>query len=204
MRDPVKPSSLSAITDHSWLTTAALLALGAVLAWHLPGLMLDWQPGLVCLQPWRAFTAVFVHYSLPHLAGNLLATALVAAYGWAAHAPRHITTSWWLSWPLMHLALLGQPALQHYGGLSGLMHAGVACVNVGLIFSGKRGQTIVGAIMHVMLSLKIMSETPWLSAVQMSPDWDIPIAPIAHLTGFALGMACAVLMECWVRWGRSD
>jgi membrane associated rhomboid family serine protease len=194
MRDPVV-----ARIDPSWPTTCALLALGAVLAWWVPSLVLDWQPGLVWLQPWRAFTAVFVHYSLPHLAGNLLATALVAAYGWAARAPRRITISWWLSWPLMHLALLAQPALQHYGGLSGLMHAGVACVNMGLIFSGTRGKAVVGAIMHLMLSLKIMGETPWLGAIQTSPDWDIPIAPIAHLTGFALGMVCAVLMECGLR-----
>jgi membrane associated rhomboid family serine protease len=184
-------------TQHSWPIAAAVLVLGAALAWGVPSTVLDWQPGLVWLQPWRWWTAVFVHYSVPHLVGNLLATALVGAYGWAARVPLRVSVSWCLAWPLMHLALLTQPGLLHYGGLSGLMHAGVACVNMALMLSGRRAQVLVGAIMHGMLSLKIISETPWLSAVQSSPDWDIPIASIAHLTGFMVGMVCSGWVECW-------
>ena len=43
--------------------------------------LFDWQPGRGLREPWRAFTAAGVHRSLPHLAGNLLATGLVAWLG---------------------------------------------------------------------------------------------------------------------------
>jgi membrane associated rhomboid family serine protease len=169
--------------------------LGAVLGALLPGLALDWQPGLAWQQPWRWWSNVFVHYSTPHLAGNLLATALVGGYGWAAQVGRRCTAAWLLSWPLMHLVLLTQAQLLHYGGLSGLMHAGVACVNVCLIVQGTRGPKVVGAIMQFMLAMKIWSETPLQGAIQHSPDWDIPIAPVAHLSGFVIGTLLALAVE---------
>ena len=46
-----------------WLSLSALLAGGSVLAYGLPAAMLDWQPALVWREPWRAWTAVFVHWS---------------------------------------------------------------------------------------------------------------------------------------------
>ena len=169
--------------------------MGALAAIAAPALTLDWQPALAWRQPWRWWSAVFVHYSLPHLAGNLLATALVAAYGWAAQVPSRVTAAWFIAWPLMHLALIRQEALQHYGGLSGLMHAGVAAVNAYLVVSGVRGQKVIGGIVLFMLIMKVVTETPWRGAVQHSPDWDIPIAPIAHLTGLVAGLVCGVLIE---------
>jgi membrane associated rhomboid family serine protease len=175
--------------------------LGAVLAAGLPALALDWQPALAWHQPWRWWTCVFVHYSAPHLAGNLLATALVAGYGWAAQVSGRVTLIWLLTWPLMHLVLLGQGELLHYGGLSGLMHAGVACVNVYLMVQGGKAQKWVGGAMQFMLSVKIWSEAPLESAVQHSPDWDIPIAPVAHLSGFLIGTLLALVIE--LQWRRS-
>jgi membrane associated rhomboid family serine protease len=159
-------------------------------------LWLDWQPQQAFTQPWRCLSAVFLHYSGAHLAGNLLACALVAGYGWAAQVPTRVTLAWCLAWPLMHLSLLSQPTLKHYAGLSGLMHAGVACVNVYLILGDTpRSQKIIGAIMQVMLWMKVLSETPWVAAVQYSADWRIPIAPIGHLMGLAVGTLCAVGVE---------
>ncbi len=174
-----------------WLGLAALLMLGALAATALPWLVLDWQPTKAWQQPWRWWTCVWVHYSWAHLAGNLLAAALVGAYGWAAQVPSRCTWAWLMSWPLMHLALLAQPELQHYGGLSGLMHAGVACVNVFLMAARAWGQRGVGALMHFMLCMKVLSEKPWVGAVQQSSDWDIAIAPVAHFSGLAMGTLCA-------------
>jgi hypothetical protein len=127
----------------------------------------------------------------------LLAVFLVAGYGWAARVPGRSSWAWMVSWPLMHLALLAQPGLLHYGGLSGLMHAGVACVNVFLMVAGTRGQRVVGVIMHFMLCMKVVSETPWAGAVQQSADWDILVAPVAHLTGLVVGTSCALVFEWW-------
>ena len=48
---------------------------------------LDWQPGRARAEPWRAFSAVAVHYSGLHLAANLAGTVLVAALGRVARLP---------------------------------------------------------------------------------------------------------------------
>jgi rhomboid family GlyGly-CTERM serine protease len=174
---------------------AAGLVAATLAARWVPPLAIDWQPALAWQQPWRWWSAAFVHYSPSHLAGNLLATALVGAYGWAAQLPSRAAVAWLAAWPLMHLALLGQPELQHYGGLSGLMHAGVAVANVHLVWGGNRAQRLIGGLGSALLVAKVVGETPWRSAIQHSPDWDIPIAPVAHLSGLVAGLVCGVLGE---------
>ena len=96
---------------QAWLALAALLAAASVLAWWLPAAWLDWQPALAAPQPWRAWTAVTVHWSEQHLLANLGAALAVAAFGWAARLPVRATLAWALAWPLTHAALLVQPAL---------------------------------------------------------------------------------------------
>jgi len=179
----------------AWCALAALLVAGTLLAQAVPATAIDWQPGLAWRQPWRWWSAAFVHYSPAHLAGNLLATVLVGAYGWAARAPLAMALAWWVAWPLTHLALAGQADLPHYGGLSGLMHAGVAIVNVHLLANGQRAQRFIGGWGAVLLVAKVVSETPWRGGIQHSPDWDIAIAPVAHLSGLLAGLACGVVGE---------
>ena len=82
----------------AWLGLAALLAVAALGGALFPASALDWQPALAVREPWRAFTAVAVHYSPRHLGVNLAGTALVAALGWAARVPAsmaaaHLTLS---------------------------------------------------------------------------------------------------------------
>ena len=59
---------------------------------------------------------------------NMLGLVVVAVLGRVAQVPAVVALAWLVSWPLLHLALLMQPALAHYGGLSGVLHAGVAVV----------------------------------------------------------------------------
>ena len=108
-----------------WWAVCLLAAGGAVLAWFADPAALRWQPGLASGQPWRAITAAWVHLSPRHLAGNLVGAALVAWLGTVAGCGGRAALAWLLAWPLTHAALLLQPGLPAYGGLSGLMHAGV-------------------------------------------------------------------------------
>ena len=153
---------------------------------------LDWQPALALRQPWRVITAAWVHLSGQHLVGNLVGAVLVAAYGQAAGCGRRAALAWALAWPLSHAALLLQPALLHYGGLSGLMHAGVAVASWQLL-RGDRGQRrAVGAAVLAMLALKLLLEAPWQGGpLRHEPGWDIAIAPLAHTTGALAGLLCA-------------
>jgi hypothetical protein len=187
----------AAAPGRLWLALSAALAAGALLAWSAPTAWLDWQPGLVWQQPWRWWTAAGVHWSERHLAGNLAATALVAAYGWAARAPAPVAGAWFLAWPLTHLGLLLQPTLAHYGGLSGVLHAGVAAVSWWLAWAGSGQRRVVGLLMLAGLAAKLVLEAPWGDPLRHSAGWDIALAPLGHATGSLAGLLCTGLALLW-------
>ncbi|MBL8349940.1 MAG: rhombosortase [Burkholderiaceae bacterium] len=174
-----------------WLIVAALAAAGALPAWFADPAALDWQPGRWPAQPWRAVTAAWVHLSALHLGANLVGAALVAALGEVAGCGRRAALAWALAWPLTHLALALQPALQHYGGLSGLMHAGVAVAAWQLLRAERGRRRAVGAALLAGMTIKLLLEAPWLGPLRQVPGWDIPIAPLAHTSGALAGLLCA-------------
>lgn len=179
-----------------WPAFAALLCLLALLGTQIPQTYIDWQPSLALTNPWRAFTAIAVHYSHLHLTANLAGAALVAALGFAARVPTASTIAWAAAWPLTQIGLLSKPELLHYGGLSGVLHAGVAVVAVHLIAAGATAQRWVGGALLIGLCAKVLNESPWGPALRHPPGWDIAIAPLAHATGLVAGLGCAVIAEC--------
>ena len=179
--------------SHAWLGLTALLMGGAVLALALPAARLDWQPELALQQPWRAWSAAFVHWSDLHLGTNLLAAAVVGAFGWAAPVPRAQAWAWAAAWPLTHLGLWLKPELAHYGGLSGVLHGGVAIVCLWLLVHARGARRAIGAAITAGLVIKLASESPWGPALQRSAEWDIAVAPLAHATGAAAGLLCGAL-----------
>lgn len=194
-------SALESVGARAWVRLTAVLMLGSVVAWWLPAAMLDWQPELAWQQPWRAFTAAWVHWSPAHLGVNLLAAAVVGAFGWAARVPKAQAWAWLMAWPLTHLGLLIQPELAHYGGLSGVLHAGVALVCLSLLATGPRARRVVGAAVAVGLLIKLVSERPFGPALQNWPGWDIALAPLAHTSGAVTGLLCGAAQWAWT-WAR--
>lgn len=184
---------IAAAPGRLWLALCAALAGGALLAWWAPTALLDWQPAQAWHEPWRWWTAAAVHWSERHLAGNLAATALVAAYGWAARVPRCVAWAWFAAWPLTHLGLLVQPALAHYGGLSGVLHAGVAAASFWLAWAGHGRRRVVGLLMLAGLAAKLLIEAPWGDPLRHSAGWDIALAPLGHATGGLAGLLCVAL-----------
>jgi len=179
----------------AWSALAIGLVFGAAVLWPAPHELIDWQPSLWAREPWRAFSAVFVHYSALHLAANCAGGLLVSALGHAAGVPPRATLAWLAAWPLTQLGLLLQPELLHYGGLSGVLHAGVAVVAVHLLIAGSSSQRRVASIMLVVLVAKVLHEAPWQGALQHREGWDIAIAPLAHATGALSGAICATIAE---------
>jgi rhomboid family GlyGly-CTERM serine protease len=177
----------------AWLVVTAALLLGAVLGLWWPAAWLDWQPERAWSEPWRAITAAWVHWSDRHLLTNLMAAAVVGAYGWAATLPRAQALAWLAAWPLTHLALLVKPELAHYGGLSGVLHAGVAITCLWLLLRARGARRAVGAAVALGLVIKLGSEHPWGPALQHSEEWDIAVAPIAHSTGALAGLLCGAV-----------
>jgi rhomboid family protein len=194
-------SSAGAPPGLAWTGVAALLALAALAGWLLPREAIDWQPARAWSEPWRALSAVGVHYSVMHLLANLAGVVAVGALGVAARAPVASAWAWAAAWPLTQLGLLVEPALLHYGGLSGVLHAGVAVIAVQLLWAAPAplGQRAVGAALLVGLCLKVAHEAPWGAAPLRYPaGWDIAVAPIAHATGFAAGAVCAIVARLFM------
>jgi rhomboid family GlyGly-CTERM serine protease len=176
----------------AWVGIALLFALIAVIGNGVVPEAIDWQPALALRQPWRAFTAIGVHYSPTHLAANLAGLLLTAALGIAARVPLRLSVAWLAAWPLTHFGLMIEPTLAHYGGLSGVLHAGVAAVIVFLLVTGTRAQRWVASIALIGLVAKLIGEAPWGPATRHTAGWDIPVAPLAHATGVIAGAACAI------------
>ena len=180
---------------------AAVLVLGSLLAPLGASPALDWRPALAWREPWRAWSAAFVHFSTLHLVANLAGTALVAALGFFARVPWRIVAAWLVAWPLTHLGLLARPDLLDYGGLSGVLHAGVACVALHLVIDQRGARRSIGWATLAVLVAKVMSESPWGAALRFPAGWDIAVAPFAHLSGLVAGLLAAGVAEA-VAYGR--
>lgn len=176
---------------HAWLALALLLAAGALVAPAWPSAALDWQPARAWREPWRWWTAAWVHGSALHLGANLAGTALVAALGWAARMPARLALAWALAWPLTQLGWLLGPPLAHFGGLSGVLHAGVAVVALPLVWCERGWRQAVGGLLLAGLLVKLVLEQPWGPALRHLPGWDIAVAPWAHASGTAAGLLLA-------------
>ncbi len=176
---------------RAWLALSALLALAAVALWAAPRESLTWRPTLALAEPWRAWSAAFVHWSPSHLGANLAGCAVVGAFGLAARVPLRAAAAWLAAWPLTHAALTLQPALSPYGGLSGVLHAGVAIAAWHLWRHGRGRRRVIGAAVAAGLVLKLALERPWAAPMQQVPGWDFAVAPLAHATGAAAGWLCA-------------
>jgi rhomboid family GlyGly-CTERM serine protease len=185
--------------SRAWLGLAAVLAGGSLMAASVDARWLDWQPDLALTQPWRWWSAAWVHWSQGHRWANVVGTLLVAALGWRAQCDRLDSLAWFIAWPLTHLGLLLQPALAHYGGLSGVLHAGVVIAALALLDRERGMRRVLGAAIVVAVLLKILLEHPWRGALQRTPGWDIAIAPAAHLSGAAMAVLCAIVVAIWRR-----
>lgn len=182
------------------MALAGVLAVGSMLGMALPSAVFDWQPGRAWDQPWRWWTAAFIHWSDRHLLTNLAGLLVVGALGWAARLSPAMTVAWALAWPLTQLGWLLRPALAHFGGLSGVLHAGVAVAVVGLLLDDQGWRRGLGAAIGVGLLAKVGFETPWGPVLRHPQGWDIAVAPWAHACGTVAGAACALLTrKCCAR-----
>ncbi len=107
--------------------------------------------------------------------------------------PAAAALAWALAWPLTHLALLAQPALSSYGGLSGVLHAGAAVVAVWLLLRGRGARRWIGAAVLLGLVVKVVSEAPWQAPAQAVAGLDFPVAAAAHASGLVAGALLGAL-----------
>lgn len=184
----------------AWCALAGALALAALVSWGLPRERLEWQPALALQAPWRAWSAAFAHWSGWHLGANLAGCAVVAAFGVAARVPPRSSLAWLAAWPIGHALLALQPALTSYGGLSGVLHGGVAIAAWHLAREDASPQRRrLGWAVLIGLVLKLTIEAPWGAPTRSVPGWDFAVAPLAHATGALAGLLCALAVDARMR-----
>jgi hypothetical protein len=91
--------------------------------------------------------------------------------------------------------------LLHYGGLSGVLHAGVVIAALGLLQRESGLRRAVGWLILGGVALKVGMEQPWQGGLRQAPGWQIAIAPAAHLSGAVAGLLCGLAAWGWRRRG---
>ncbi|WP_295639558.1 rhombosortase [uncultured Methylibium sp.] len=179
----------------AWCAVGALLALPALGVFDsaTAARTLSWDPALWWDQPWRWWSAAWVHLSRLHLLANLSGAVLVVALGVTARLPVRAAVAWALAWPATHLGLLAMPELTRYGGLSGVLHAGVAVAATAMLLRSARGERLLGGAIAAVVVVKLLAEAPWRGPLQQPDGWDIAVAPLAHATGALAGTALALV-----------
>ncbi len=192
----------------AWTVLALCWALLATVLWlgcrDTPALrLLDAQPVLWRIQLWRLWTAALVHWSGLHLVFNLAGCAALMAWGHAADVKLRHTLAWLLAWPVGQWGLSAFSDLPHYGGLSGVLHAGVAIGCWALLRQSQVPRRRIGALVLLGVCLKVALEQPWLrqalgldealAPLIGAPGW--VVAGGAHLAGLLAGLACAALVD---------
>lgn len=144
--------------------------------------------------PLHYWTCAWLHANTRHLLANLAGLTLILLLGRAWHLPARSALAWMLAWPLTHLALLLDPRLDTYYGLSGVLHAGVSIIALSLITEAgadqaRPGRKTQGWLLLGGLLAKCWLENPRLSATLARPDLDMTVAPLSHAAGVLVGLA---------------
>jgi rhomboid family GlyGly-CTERM serine protease len=158
---------------------------------------LAWDAAHWMQRPWTLWTASLLHVSGTHLLANLLALAALAVLGTALHAGRSAALALFIAWPLGTASLLLWPAVTHYRGLSGLIHAAVLA-----LWAHAAIHSIAKPLSYVLLAgvgLKLATEHAWSQPLAFDPEWGFNVVYAAHLGGAAAGAACG-LVCCGVGW----
>ena len=172
---------------------------------HSPELadLLAWHRASSPLEIWRLWTSAGLHWSPWHLVANLLGCLVLVAWGRGGDLGIRPTIAWLLAWPLTQASLWLISDMQHYGGLSGVLHAGVAIGAVQLLARPHHAERSIGRWVLLGLAIKLLSETPELALVALGARESVPlpgapgfsVAYQVHWAGSLIGLACAMLIQ---------
>lgn len=201
MRDRRARPAARRATAISFATAIAFAcAVLAVVAAYDPsiGALLDYRRAAIAKGSWhRLVTCHLVHLSTAHAVLDIAALVLVAWIFVAELTARRmlivtlaaiaaIDTSLWF----LH------PEIEHYAGLSGVLHGWFAAGAIGWSLADRRADAFVakrnwGLVLLAGLAIKLLLEQRgqgfWLDADAM------PVVTSAHRWGAAAGAACAAM-----------
>ncbi|CBJ42095.1 rhombosortase [Ralstonia solanacearum] len=158
-------------------------------------------------QWWRLITAMWVHLDAWHwLADGMAAAGLILLLARVLR-PDAILAVLVACGVLVQVALLKQPSVQWYGGLSGALHGLAAWGGLRLLrpsdedAATDRPSRWIGSLLCLGVLVKVWLEQSWLSPVAYDPHWGFGVVRIAHALGAGSGLLLWVLGE-WRAQGR--
>jgi len=198
-----------ALGPVAWTGVALLLGLPALLGLAPASTPPDWalHPSAGLAQhPLNVWTCAWVHANPRHLLANLTGLALIASLGWLLKLGPRSALAWLLAWPLTHLALLLDPRLDTYYGLSGVLHAGLSIVATSLIAAPDRTlkwTATYGWALLVGILAKCWLENPDWQALLPRPGLGMNAAPMSHWAGSLVGIGITLTLSLPGRHGCS-
>jgi rhomboid family GlyGly-CTERM serine protease len=185
---------LLARCDFPWTLAVAVLACLATAAafaspWLADALRADGR--IVHGQPWRAITGPLVHATWGHLVRDL---ALVAIAGVGYEAPLRARRALLFGAGLIVPALVVLAAgARWYCGVSGLSHALLAAALCHELVHRRGGARLIvvalGALAVLKPGYELVTGAP---AFPMSLGDGVVQAPLAHVAGVVIGIACGL------------
>lgn len=158
-----------------------------------------WHAETGVFSPWTWWTAAFVHLSASHALVNLVALLCLLALGRLWGLGRATVWAVLLAWPLTVASLALWPAVTHYAGLSGPLHALAAVLVVHRVAAlwphplhQARGLTALA--LGLGLAVKLALEAAWRQPVAWDAAWGFHVVYAAHLNGALCGVLCALLL----------
>ncbi|MDE2202129.1 MAG: rhombosortase [Burkholderiaceae bacterium] len=151
-------------------------------------------------QWWRLVTAMWVHLDAWHWLADVMAAAGLILLVARVLRPQVIVGALVACGVLVQIALLSQPAVQWYGGLSGALHGlaawgGLRMLRPSVEAEDDRFSRWIGVLLCVGVLVKVWFEQSWLSPVAYDPRWGFGVVRIAHAFGAASGLLIWVLGE---------
>lgn len=186
----------------TWRHPFVLYVCPALLLWLAPGIrdpLLYDRTAILHGEWWRLWTGHWVHFSASHLAWNL--AVLLGAGVWLERLqPGRLLHLALVAAPLISLALLvGEPAMQAYGGLSGLATGLV--VLLALTQLGRRGQDRrwwCGLLVLVMVKIATDATQTEALFVGFGPQ-AVRSSALAHAAGAAAALALFLIHPARLR-----
>ncbi len=166
----------------------ALIAIGAGAASALPEWFTLDRAAVARGEVWRLWTGHLVHGSWTHYAYDVGAAALLCVtFG----PPKRLL---WIA-PLVSVTLLAAlPAVQHYYGLSAVLHAWVVVLATGLCKDDSRPRALLAGSLLVGTIVKALVETTLGESVFTSDlDFGGPVLHASHLVGALIGLVPVVI-----------
>jgi rhomboid family GlyGly-CTERM serine protease len=151
-------------------------------------------------QWWRIVTAMWVHLDTWHWLADAMAAAGLILLLARVLRPHVIVGALVVCGVLVQIALLNQPTVQWYGGLSGALHGLAAWGGLRLLKPSADGaedrfSRWIGVALCVGVLVKVWLEQSWLSPIAYDPHWGFGVVRIAHAFGAASGLLIWVLGE---------